>query len=63
MTVDLGDVDTIGPGAFAEIEVACRGRPDPTTGFVMNISRIDEAVREHALGLLRRASRDPRPRP
>jgi 6-pyruvoyltetrahydropterin/6-carboxytetrahydropterin synthase len=51
------DHDSIGLGAFYELEVACRGRPGPTTGFVMNISKIDEAVRNHAVSRLTEAAR------
>ena len=36
-----------GLGAFYELEVACRGQPGPTTGFVVNISEIEEAVRDN----------------
>jgi 6-pyruvoyltetrahydropterin/6-carboxytetrahydropterin synthase len=46
-----------GLGAFYELEVACRGRPGPATGFVINISEIDEAVRAHAVSRLSEAVR------
>jgi 6-pyruvoyltetrahydropterin/6-carboxytetrahydropterin synthase len=49
--------DPAGVGAFCELEVCCRGRPDPTTGFVMNISEIDEAVRAHGVTMLVAAMR------
>ncbi len=39
-------------GAFYELEVICRGEPDGATGYLMNISVIDEAVRAHAVDLL-----------
>ena len=41
--------------AFSELEVRCRGLPDPVTGYVMNISEIDQAVRRHAGDRLRDA--------
>ncbi len=44
-----------GLGAFYELEVRCRGRPDSATGYVMNISEIDEAVRDRAVDRLREA--------
>ena len=43
-----------GIGVYYEIEVSCRGGLDPTTGYVMNISAIDEAVRNRAIPLIRR---------
>lgn len=43
-----------GIGVYYEIEVSCRGDTDPTTGYVMNISAIDEVVRERAIPLIRR---------
>ncbi|MHC4217909.1 MAG: 6-carboxytetrahydropterin synthase [Planctomycetota bacterium] len=49
------DHDPVGVDAFYELEVKCLGRPDPTTGFVMNISEIDAAVRAHAEARLRDA--------
>jgi 6-pyruvoyltetrahydropterin/6-carboxytetrahydropterin synthase len=52
---DSGPWDPLDLGAFYELEVACRGRPDPGTGFVNNISEIDEAVEAHALPGLREA--------
>ncbi len=55
--VDARDHDPIDLGAFYELEVSCRGRPDPTTGFVMNISEIDEAVGAHAVARLGEALR------
>lgn len=44
------DDDTV--GAYYELEVACRGEPDRATGYVMNISVIDDAVRAHAVELV-----------
>ncbi len=39
-------------GAFYELEVLVRGEPDRATGYLMNISVIDEAVRAKAVDLL-----------
>lgn len=41
-----------GVGAFCEIEVEVRGEPDPVTGYLINITLLDAAVREHAIGWL-----------
>lgn len=41
-----------GLGRYYELEVTCRGEPDPDTGYFMNIKRIDEAVRERVLPLV-----------
>jgi 6-pyruvoyltetrahydropterin/6-carboxytetrahydropterin synthase len=49
--------DPAGPGAFYELEVRCAGRPDPMTGYLVNISAIDEAVRTRAVGTLQEAGR------
>ena len=45
-------------GAYYEIEVTCRGEADPVTGYMMNISAIDRAVRRHALPIVASAVRD-----
>ncbi len=45
----------LGLGVFYEIEVRCRGWPDGETGYLMNISTIDEHVRRIALPLLHEA--------
>lgn len=47
----------VGLGAFYELEVRCRGPVDPQTGFLMNISVIDQAVRAHAIGVVAEAFR------
>jgi 6-pyruvoyltetrahydropterin/6-carboxytetrahydropterin synthase len=39
----------VGLGAHYELEVACRGEPHPQTGYVVNISAIDDAVRRIAI--------------
>lgn len=43
------------PGSWCEIGVTCRGLPDPVTGYLLNISEIDRAVRAHAVDVLRDA--------
>jgi 6-pyruvoyltetrahydropterin/6-carboxytetrahydropterin synthase len=45
----------VGLGCYYELEVACRGEPDRRTGFVMNITAIDHAVRRSALPVIHRA--------
>ncbi len=45
-----------GLAAFYEMRVACVGRPDPMSGYLMNISRIDAAVREHVIPLVERTA-------
>jgi len=37
-----------GLGRFYEVEVACRGEPDPRTGYLVNIKDVDRAVRGEA---------------
>jgi 6-pyruvoyltetrahydropterin/6-carboxytetrahydropterin synthase len=44
--------------AHYALEVRCRGEIDRTTGYLMNISVIDEAVREKAIPRIARAIRD-----
>ncbi|MCP3902105.1 MAG: 6-carboxytetrahydropterin synthase [Planctomycetes bacterium] len=46
-----------GLGAYYELEVRCRGRADGVTGYLMNISRIDDAVRVHAISIIAAAIR------
>ncbi|MEM6749039.1 MAG: 6-carboxytetrahydropterin synthase [Planctomycetota bacterium] len=43
---------------YYELTVACRGTADPQTGYFMNIKRIDQAVRDHALPALQRRIAD-----
>lgn len=38
-----------------EVEVAVRGDPDPTTGYLLDIGAVDRAVRDLVLGLASRA--------
>ena len=41
-----------GLGRYVEIDVTCRGQVDAQSGYLLNISHIDEAVRDHVLGYL-----------
>lgn len=41
-----------GLGAYYQLDVTCRGEADSTTGYLLNISEIDGAVRRHALPLI-----------
>ena len=41
-----------GLGRYFELNVQCRGQPDPATGLLINIKHIDEAVRRHVLAYL-----------
>ena len=42
-------------GAYYELDVTCRGEASEPSGYLINITHIDEAVREHALPLIRDA--------
>jgi len=53
----------IGLGAYYELQVVCRGEPDTQTGYLMNITEIDKAVRDHALPVIERAFRTQTHRP
>lgn len=44
-----GQPPMLGLGTYYEFEVACRGQPDPTTGYLVNIKLIDQAVRSAVL--------------
>ncbi|MCI0630687.1 MAG: 6-carboxytetrahydropterin synthase [Phycisphaerales bacterium] len=46
-----------GIGAYYEIEVVCRGEPDASTGYLLNISQIDQAVRISCLPVIEQAVR------
>jgi len=48
-----------GLGRYYELHVVVRGDADARTGYLMNIKRIDAAVREHAIPVLERAVGDP----
>ncbi|MEX0777926.1 MAG: 6-carboxytetrahydropterin synthase [Phycisphaeraceae bacterium] len=43
-----------GLGRYYELAVTCRGDADAVTGYFLNITHIDQAVREHALPYLER---------
>jgi len=42
-------------GPFIECSVTCRGKPDPASGYLLDIKRIDEAVHRHVRPRLERA--------
>jgi 6-pyruvoyltetrahydropterin/6-carboxytetrahydropterin synthase len=46
-----------GLGAYYEMIVTVRGVPDRVTGYLMNITEIDRAVRQHALPVIESAVR------
>ncbi len=46
-----------GLGRFYELEVTCRGRIDPSTGYFVNIKTIDSAVRTAAVPIIAEACR------
>lgn len=48
-----------GLGRYYELDVTCRGKADPETGYFINIKHIDKAVHEHALPCFHRALADP----
>lgn len=47
-----------GLGVYGEIEVACRGEPDPQSGYLVDIKVIDRAVRETVLPRIAKAYRE-----
>ncbi len=49
---DRGGGDRL--AAFYELEVACAGEPDPDTGYLVNISDIDEVVRRDVVPRIQR---------
>jgi len=52
-----GSPAMVGIGHHIEVHVRCRGVLDDRTGYIVNIKVIDEAVRTHALPILRDACR------
>lgn len=44
-----------GVGTFCELLVTCRGQPDARTGYLVNITVIDDAVRQAALPIVHHA--------
>ncbi len=44
-------------GQFVELEVRCSGTPDPTSGYLINITTIDQAVRKLILPLFAQSTR------
>ena len=47
-----------GLGTYYEIDVVCRGAVDAVSGYMEDIGRIDDAVREHAIPFIAQAMRD-----
>lgn len=47
-----------GLGRYYELTVVCRGEADPQTGYFINIKKIDQAVRDHALPIMSERLRD-----
>jgi 6-pyruvoyltetrahydropterin/6-carboxytetrahydropterin synthase len=45
-----------GLAGFYQLHVVCRGRVDPITGYFLNISQIDEAVRRHVIPFMEQAA-------
>lgn len=50
-----------GLGLFVEMQLTCRGQPDPSTGYFLDIRTMDAAVRKAALPRLRAAVAGPDP--
>ncbi len=48
----------VGFGRYYELDVDCRGEPDETTGYLLNIKVIDEAVRTYAIPMIEEVCRD-----
>lgn len=46
---------------FSQLEVGCRGAPDPTTGYLIDIKAIDAAVRGSAIAIISESSPDALP--
>ena len=47
-----------GFGAFYELEIACRGIPDGHSGYIVNISSLDQVIRREALPEIQAAVHD-----
>lgn len=45
----------VGLDRFYEIQVICRGQADPQTGYFLNITQVDQVVRQQAMPILRQA--------
>jgi 6-pyruvoyltetrahydropterin/6-carboxytetrahydropterin synthase len=52
----------VGLGAYYELTVTCRGEPDATTGYLVEIGEIDRAIRAQAIPLVEQAVRTQRGR-
>ena len=51
-----------GSGAYCELDAECLGEPDPSTGYLINIKHIDQAVRARAIPIIESAIRAESPR-
>lgn len=49
-----GHPSLAGLGAHYELDISCRGEPDPVSGYCLNITRIDAAARERAIPIVER---------
>lgn len=47
-----------GLGRYYELDVECRGKVEPASGYFLNIKTIDQAVRRHGVPLIERACRE-----
>lgn len=50
-----GRPSMVGLSRHYQVRIECAGRPDPATGYLIDIKRIDRAVREAGLPILARA--------
>ena len=48
---------SLGLGPWYELDIACRGEPDPATGYLIDIKTIDRAVRHRAIPVVERFAR------
>lgn len=58
-----GSPSTAGLAAYYELVVCCEGEVDPITGYLINISEIDQAVRTRAVPLIEQSARGRPDRP
>ncbi len=59
-----GSPPLVAMGPFVECSVTCRGKADPTSGYLVNIKAIDDAVHQHVRPRLEHAQRqEPKPHP
>lgn len=59
-----GSPPLLAMGPFVECTVTCRGKADPTSGYLLNIKAIDDAVHRHVRPRLEHAHcQEPKPHP